>query len=146
MTISLLRSPKSPDPQADMGKHRFSFAIYPHEHDWRRGQVLREAVAFNAPLLRSDRAIDARSFIQVEDDTGAFVLDTVKQSEDGQGSVLRFFESFGGRGVARVRIGLPFKDAVYCNVLEDESDAVQRDGETLVVPFAPFQIVSIKVT
>ena len=30
MRISLLRAPKSPDPEADMGRHRFAYAVMPH--------------------------------------------------------------------------------------------------------------------
>ncbi|KAK3724929.1 hypothetical protein QZH41_005688 [Actinostola sp. cb2023] len=30
MLISLLRSPKAPDDQADMGTHEFSYALFPH--------------------------------------------------------------------------------------------------------------------
>jgi hypothetical protein len=31
MRLSLLRSAKSPDANADMGEHQFSFALFPHE-------------------------------------------------------------------------------------------------------------------
>lgn len=29
--MSLLKSPKGPDPEADMGEHQFIYALYPHK-------------------------------------------------------------------------------------------------------------------
>jgi alpha-mannosidase len=34
MRLSLLRSPTSPDPQADQGEHRFTYSLYPHTGGW----------------------------------------------------------------------------------------------------------------
>ncbi|HKD35973.1 MAG TPA: glycoside hydrolase family 38 C-terminal domain-containing protein, partial [Pirellulales bacterium] len=34
MRLSLLRSPKHPDPEADMGHHDFAYAIMPHAANW----------------------------------------------------------------------------------------------------------------
>ena len=148
MTISLLRSPKSPDPQADMGRHRFAYAIYPHAGDWRRGGVLAEAVAFNAPIVWANGAVGTpgTSWFAVEDPDGALVLDTIKRSEDGKGVVVRFYESLGGRGVAKLRVPFPFKRAVWCNLLEDEAGSVQVSGEEIIIPYSPFQIVSLRLT
>src|SRR4029078_2322616 len=50
LRMTLLRSPKSPDPEADMGTHEFSYALLPHVGGWRDGGVLREATLFNAPV------------------------------------------------------------------------------------------------
>jgi alpha-mannosidase len=50
MTLSLLRAPKSPDPDADMGIHRFSWAIYPHINTFIESDVAEVAAAFNAPM------------------------------------------------------------------------------------------------
>jgi alpha-mannosidase len=148
MTISLLRSPKSPDPQADMGKHHFAYAIYPHPGDWRRGEVLSQAAAFNAPLVWANGAVGTagRSLFSLEDPDGALVLDTIKRSEDGKGVILRFYESLGGRGIAKLRVPFPFKRVTSCNVLEDEAEVVQTSGDEIIVPYSPFQIVSLKLT
>jgi alpha-mannosidase len=85
-----------------------------------------------------------KSFFSVDDANGALVLDTIKRSEDGKGVVLRFYESLGGRGTATVKVPFAFKRAVLCNVLEDESDAAEVNGDSVTVTYAPFQIVSLK--
>ena len=50
MHLSLLRSPKAPDPIADMGTHRFSYAILPHADGWREAGVVAEGYRFNNPI------------------------------------------------------------------------------------------------
>jgi alpha-mannosidase len=49
LTMSLLRSPKAPDANADMGTHHFRYAIYPHG-DFSKANVVRAARCFNRPL------------------------------------------------------------------------------------------------
>ena len=51
MRLSLLRSPVSPDPVADKGRHEFTYALLPHSGDLREGRVIEEAYSLNVPLL-----------------------------------------------------------------------------------------------
>src|SRR5262249_41920468 len=83
LTISLLRSPKSPDPEADMGRHGFAYALLPHAGVWRDGGVLPEAALFNAPLVWTEAAFDG-SAATVD---GGLVLDTIKRAEDSDAVV-----------------------------------------------------------
>lgn len=50
MRLSLLRGPTSPDPNCDMGTHRFAWAIYPHVGTFTESDVAQVAYAFNAPM------------------------------------------------------------------------------------------------
>src|SRR5262249_55913379 len=50
MRLTLLRSPKSPDPNADMATHRFSYALFPHDGGWREAKSYRRGIEFNTPL------------------------------------------------------------------------------------------------
>ena len=56
LRLSLLRSPRMPDPEADIGRHEFAYALLPHAGGWREAGVVGEAACFNAPL----RATSAR--------------------------------------------------------------------------------------
>ena len=51
MRLSLLRAPKAPDAHADMGRHVFAYALYPHAGTFQDAHVVRRAIAFNTPLL-----------------------------------------------------------------------------------------------
>jgi alpha-mannosidase len=139
LRISLLRSPKSPDPEADMGRHEFAYALLPHAAGWRDGGVLREAVLFNAPLRRTS-GVGHESFATVE---GGLVLDTIKRAEDSTDLVLRLYEPYGGRGVARVRIAA--SSARRANLLEDDGEELALEDGAIVVPFRPREVITIKV-
>ena len=144
MRISLLRSPKNPDPNADMGHHRFAYAIMPHAGDWREAGVVAEAMRFNAPVVFVQGAAQTGPVSYASVDDPNLVLDTVKQSEEGDGLVLRLYECHGARGTARVRWALPFRTAALCNILEEETGTAEVAGDgTILVPYTPFRIVSV---
>ena len=139
LRVSLLRSPKSPDPEADMGTHEFAYALMPHAGGWRDGGVLREAALFNAPL-RWTTVGPVEPFAIVD---GGLVLETIKRAEDSDALVLRLYEPYGGRGVARVHV-----DAVRAwrtNLLEDELADVEVEGGALVLPYRPREVITVKV-
>ena len=141
LRLTLLRAPKSPDPEADMGRHEFAYALMPHAGDWRTAGVLAEATRFNAPLRRT--AV-IQQFASVEDPN--LVLSALKRAEDSDAIVLRFYEPYGARGTARVRVGAPFTSARRANALEDDGDALDVDGDTIVIPYRPHELVTVKVT
>jgi alpha-mannosidase len=50
LRLTLLRSPKWPDPTADRGYHEFTYAIYPHSGTWQAAQTVRKGLELNSPL------------------------------------------------------------------------------------------------
>jgi alpha-mannosidase len=140
LRITLLRSPKSPDPEADMGTHEFSYALMPHAGGWRDAGVLREAVLFNMPLRWTGDGLD-EPFASVE---GGLVLDTIKRAEDSDDVVLRLYEPYGGRGVARVRVACA--SARRCTLLEEDGEALAVEDGAVVVPYRPREVISVKLS
>ena len=142
LRLSLLRAPKSPDPEADMGAHAFAYALLPHAGGWREAGVLAEAHRFNAPP-RWTNLDEADSLASVDDPN--LVLDTVKRAEDSAAVVLRLYEAHGGRGTARLRLGLAFTSARLANALEEDEEPLERDGDAIVLPYRPHQLLTVKV-
>jgi alpha-mannosidase len=140
LRLSLLRSPKSPDPEADLGRHEFAYAVMPHGGDWRTAGVIPEASRFNVPLRRT---APVEQFAAVEDPN--LVLETIKRAEDSDAIVLRLYEPYGGRGVARIRLKTPFATAQRTNALEDEGVPLEVEGDTIVVGYRPHELVTVKV-
>jgi alpha-mannosidase len=146
MRLSLLRSPKHPDPQADMGRHQFAFAVMPHAGNWREAGVVAEAYRFNVPLiLATDVSCShtGRSFASI--DNPNLVLDTIKRAEEGNAIVMRLYECHGARGTARLRIGWQYQRAAYCNLLEDELAVADLRGDVIEFCYTPYQIISLKI-
>jgi alpha-mannosidase len=143
LKLTLLRSPKSPDPEADMGRHAFAYALMPHAGGWRDGGVLREAVLFNAPLRwTADDGLLERSFATVD---GDLVLDTIKRAEDSDAVVLRLYEPYGGRGESRVTLDMGFASVRRANLLEEPGEAVAVEDGVIVLPYRPREVITLVV-
>jgi alpha-mannosidase len=140
LRVSLLRAPKAPDPEADMGRHAFVYAVCPHTGSWQDGGVLAEATALNRPL-RLARGLPSGSLVDV--DGRGLVLDTVKLGESSDALVLRLYEAFGGRGVARLRLRVPHGEVRRTTILEDPGAPLERDGDDLLLPYGPFELISL---
>jgi alpha-mannosidase len=143
LRLTLLRAPTYPDPEADQGEHSFAYALYPHRSGWREAGVVAEACRFNSPIVWATGGGGPASLASVDDPN--LVLDTIKRAEDGDGLVLRLYEAHGARGVARLRLGMPFGAARFANLLEDPGDSAAVDEGVIAVPYRPYEIVTLLV-
>jgi alpha-mannosidase len=144
LRLSLLRSSTSPDPDADQGEHRFTYALMPHAGGWREAGVVAEARRFNQPLLWAQGRAEARAFAAVDGDD--LVLDTIKRAEDGDALVVRLYEAHGARGTARLRLGFPVTGARFANLLEDPGEPAEVEDDAIVVRYRPYEIVTLLVS
>ncbi len=151
LRLTLLRSPTWPDPHADQGRHEFTYALLPHTHGWRRGQVMRQGHQLNAPLLAVAAGRHAgqwparHSFAAIAPEN--LILQVIKKAEDDEALILRLYE-FAGRA-ARARIALPLRaaKAVETNLMEHGATpvALSADGRHVSLPVGPYQIRTLKV-
>ncbi|MFE0462208.1 alpha-mannosidase [Kitasatospora sp. NPDC058965] len=110
--LSLLRAPHSPDPQADRGRHRFSYALL-------AGAGIEEAVAAGYALNLPLRPAPARAVPLVALDTTDVVVESVKLADDRSGDVVvRLYEAGGGAAAARLSTGFALAAAHDCDLLE----------------------------
>ncbi|MEO0563172.1 MAG: glycoside hydrolase family 38 C-terminal domain-containing protein, partial [Chloroflexota bacterium] len=84
MYLTLLKGSILPDPEADLGLHHFTYALYPHEGDWREGDVIGAATALNVPLYAqsTDRSASDETFLSC--DASNVTLEALKRAEDGK--------------------------------------------------------------
>ena len=153
--LSLLRSPKFPDPQADMGLHEFTYSLMPHAGDWRAAGVDREAEALNAPLLAM--AVPAPAHGAPARDWAPFTIETagaagiavaaVKRAEDDARLIVRLVETHGGRGSVTLAWNLPAGTVEPVDLLERSTtlDGFAHDAarRRTTVAVRPFQIVTL---
>ena len=153
MRLTLIKSAVRPDPQADKGHHRFTYSLLPHAGDWRHGDVLRQGYELNMPLLAAlapaqpAGALPSRyTFAEVDADN--VILETVKRAEDGDGWIVRLYESSQRRRHnVRLTFGSTLCDAVACNLLEEavEDPTMEREGNSLIFAMKPYEIKSFRV-
>ncbi len=106
--LSLLRGPREPDEAADIGTHRFRYALRPHG-GFDAAEATRAAEAFNEPLTAWPIASAAADrlppppFSLDGPHAGSVAVEATKPAEDGDGLILRIRESLGGRGDVTIR-------------------------------------------
>lgn len=150
MRISLLRSPTSPDPQADKHDHTFTISLYPHAGDWRKANTVHRAWELNMPLAarveprHRGRLKPSGSFLAVSPKN--VIVTVVKKAEDSQEVILRWYEAEGKDSIARIRLSAPVKEARETDLLEKPLAKVQISGGALVVPTGHYEIKTVKVS
>jgi alpha-mannosidase len=141
--LSLVRAPRSPDPHADQGRHRFTYALLPGASI---DDTVAEGYALNLPL----RVAPGGPVVPlVTVDSPAVVVESVKLADDRSGDVIvRLYESLGGRAAAIVRTSFPLARVEVVDLLErplpDQSVTVGPDG-AVIVPVRPFQIRTLRL-
>ena len=147
--LSLLRAPKWPDMTADLGEHEFTYSLFPHEGDWQAAHTVRAAAELNheAAVLAAEAHEGSLPAVHalLGFNSQHVVLDTVKPAEDGDGVVLRLYESTGGRERVKLAWNLPFQSAVLSNALEQELEPVNAEGGLITLDFAPYEIKTLKL-
>ena len=139
ISLNLLRSPKSPDPTCDMGKHHFSYALYPHAGSWEESDLVKQAYCFNMPLMISDYLVDIGDIVDV--DNSNVIIETIKPSAKGDGFVVRLYERYGMPTSCKLRIGVKAKEVYLTNLIEDEPIKL----ETSKLDFGPYEIKTVLV-
>ena len=158
MRITLLRSPTMPDPIADFGEHQFKYSLYPHIGNWNE-DTQREAYLLNDPIivyeskvkgaalssLKGQRSKGANLSSLVSCDAPNVIVETVKQAEDGDGIIVRLYESQRKRGQVQVRFGGGVEEAWTTNLLEENESALSVDQDSILLHMKPYQIVTLRV-
>ena len=147
LSLSLVRGPLYPDPLADEGAHRFTYALLPHPGDWTEANVVGEAFALNSPLLVAPAATDPADGAMLHAEGVPLALGALKPAEDGPGLILRVYEPHGARGVATLRFTEPVRAAVRVNLLEEPTGGAVEvvDGHAVRFAVRPFEVVTVRV-
>ncbi|WP_277405999.1 glycoside hydrolase family 38 C-terminal domain-containing protein [Lacrimispora xylanisolvens] len=145
--LTLLKSGIFPNPDADQGEHTFTYSLLPHKGDFRTGRVIQEAYDLNCPLISTEIKGDgvlSCSFLEIENEN--ILADTVKCSEDGDGLIVRFYESYGMR--TNTHVSLPMTEGAQiseCNCMEEETNKVPSENGRIALTFKPYEIKTIKI-
>jgi len=149
LRLTLLRSPTAPDPDTDQGEQRFAYSLYPHALGWKQAETMRRGYEFNYRLDARQASVhpgalpSAFSFIDVG--LQNLTLTAAKQTEDGDGLLLRFFEWAGESGTATIKLPGVIADATLTNLMEQpEGAALDVTDGGLHVPFTPYSIVTVR--
>src|SRR5690349_9293157 len=110
MRLSLLRAPTHPDPNADQGAHRFTYALMPHPGDFREAGVIEAAEDLNSVFGMPPPLVTV--------DTPQVRIEAIKRAEDSDAVIVRLYEAWGRACRARIETTLPSDRVTLCDLLE----------------------------
>jgi alpha-mannosidase len=155
LRITLLRSPKWPDPDADMGHHHFHYALYPHAGTWKDAMTVRRGWEYDYPLqavvttAHAGSLPPSHSFASVTPEN--VVLTAVKKAEDQNslavnGLIFRVYEWAGKSSTVEFHVPPGATSATVTNLMEQpEGDPLKVDGDVVKAPIKPYEILTIRV-
>jgi len=153
LRLSLLRGPVAPDFEGDLGEHEFTYSVLPHG-PFADGEVVRAAYELNVPVSVAPGVVPAGRVSLIELVAGTepprsgqgptVVIESVKRSEDGAGTVVRLYEAVGGSASAILGESFEVTGAGECNMIEEPARALRlrRDGR-LSLRFRPFEVKTV---
>ena len=150
LRLTLLRSPKWPDPDADMGHHHFHYALYPHAGTWKEANTVRHGFEYNYPLTAVVTTAHpgplpaSHSFVSVSPDN--VVLTAVKKAEDSNALIFRVYEWAGKSSTVEFHVPPGATAATVTNLMETpEGDPLPLSGEVVKASIKPYEILTIRV-
>ncbi|MFF1920597.1 alpha-mannosidase [Streptomyces sp. NPDC058221] len=141
LRLSLLRAPHSPDPQADRGRHTFTYALLV-------GAGIEEAIAGGYALNLPLRPAPASATPLILVDSSDVVVESVKLADDRSGDVVvRLYEACGGTVSATLTAGFPLVRVSDCDLLEHPERELPLTAGTASAAFRmrPFQIRTLRL-
>jgi len=143
--LSLIKSGRHPDARGDEGRHRFAYAMLPHEGGFNVESVVRPAYEFNVKPTVRPFGSDGAAFSLLEIDNPNLVVAAVKKAEDDDDTIVRLYEAGKTSGYARLSFGLPIASVSEVNLLEESAEPLSFDGCEVEISFRPFEIKTLKI-
>jgi alpha-mannosidase len=156
LRLTLLRSPHFAHPidpgrlsdnrLSDQGDHTLRYALFPHQGDWKKGSVVRQAKEFSNPLLTFPDRVARAVAPLVASSHPNIMIDTIKKAEDSDELTLRVYEAHGEPRETSLEFGSPILNASECDLLENVLTPLKSQRSKLKVKFKPFEVKTIKVS
>jgi len=71
------------------------------------------------------------------------VIETIKQAEDGDGVVIRMYESENAYTKTKLTVNIAFEKAYICNLLEETEGEAAVTGNSIDVVLKPYEVVTV---
>lgn len=141
MRLSLLKGAIHPDPTADIGEQTFTYSLLPHCGDFIEGKTVEEAWEINQPLtILAEKTVknDLVNLVSEE----PVVIDAIKQSENGDGTIIRIHDHMGCQ--RKIKIAIP-TNCCWCETnLMEETISKYTEGP-IEVEVTPYEIRTFKL-
>ncbi len=143
--LTLIKCGVEPNPNADVEVHHFTYSLYPHQGTWKEAGTVEEAYNLNQPAYAVEGGEAGKDFSFASVNKDNVVIETVKQAEDGEGTVLRLYECRNARTKVSLSVSAPFAKAYSTNLLEDVEEELPVENGQVTFTIKPYEIKTILV-
>ncbi|MDZ5711421.1 alpha-mannosidase [Jeotgalibacillus haloalkalitolerans] len=144
ISLSLLKGPVYPDPEADLGIHHFTYALFPFKGSNDKHQIEEEALVLNdPPEVLENTSVNEHGFL-IRSGAASVLVDAIKKAEERQSVIVRFHEMEGSRVKTAVESGYKVIKWRFVNLLEEPVSDWNETGDILLT-FNPYEINSIEI-
>lgn len=130
----------------DIGMHEFTYSIYPHKGDVASCDVVKYAYDLNLPMtaIKTEGKGNLPSeYSLVSVNTDNLVIETVKEAEYTDETVVRMYETKNTRGKATVKFGFDVSEAYLANLSEKKEKKLTVKNNTVTFEYKPFEIITL---
>ena len=147
--ISLFKSPTYPNYDADQGEILFTYSLYPHAGRLAESDTVRRSYFLNYPMTAlkasGEKNLLPTSYSALTLDTDSVVCETVKEEENGEGTIIRLYETKNSRRTFTMKVGFGAKKAYLCDLMENELSELEIKDGCIGLDIKGFEIVTIKL-
>ena len=146
LQLTVLRSPKFPDPEADLGHQHLQWSVSLLDGDPITNGIENTAALMAHPVRILDGVPRVPASVISLDVPGA-LISAVKPADDGSDDIIvRIWETRGGRTNGILTID-GMTAAQTCNALEDAGTPLDISANgTAAIELKPFQIMTLRIT
>lgn len=148
LKLTMLKCATWPNPEADQGKHVFTYSLMPHVGDLRDSGVIKSAYLLNQPMVAENVAANngklADNYSLASCDKDNVIIECVKKAENDDNMIVRLYDAYNRRTNATVTVPDVFKEAYLCNMLEENIEKLDLKDGKVTVDVSNFEIVTVK--
>ena len=145
MRLTLHRGGCRPDPSGDKGIHKFTYSLLVHETAFSTESVIKPAYELNYPALVFDGIADCENLSSLMSvDSENVIIETVKPAEDGNGFIVRAYETEGSYTLCNLTFDSAIKSVFETDMLEYNDEPINTENNSAQLCFKPFEIKTLR--
>lgn len=149
MTISLLKCGTYPNPEADQGEIPFVYSLCPHAGRLDESDTAKLAYYLNYPMTAikatGDSSTLPETFSAITLDRDNVICETIKETEDGNDTIIRLYEFKNSKSHLNIKTGFKFEKAYLCDLSENEISELPVENGVIKTDIGGFEILTVKL-
>lgn len=149
MRLTLLKSAKDPNTDADREIHRFTYSLYPHKGDFREAGTVRSAYSLNCPLYTKVEGPHPGSLPEsmslVGTDAENVFIEVVKKAEDTEDIIVRLYECNNRRTPVTLSFFKKLAGVWECDLMENDLTSLTHEENHFDFEIKPYEIKTFRL-